>query len=115
LLATFEFSSSSGNPGPVLLHGEISTRDIDFVSNLNDQSTSEEAIFHIAGNQAELSYACTGMIEPTAHRNRKGRTHVPLNLASSQPISMVFQQQVEDSVELITPPQMSLIYSLYGD
>jgi len=65
--------------------------DLYYVDNRNDRSEELEATFRIAGREAELWHADTGMIEPASYKSVNGRTTVPLHLDPWETVFVVFR------------------------
>ncbi|MCH7224883.1 glycosyl hydrolase [Haloferula sp. A504] len=83
--------------GIVFKHRSTPEREIYFLSNTSDKSLEFfTATFRVSGRQPWLWNAVTGTVtKAAAFKQKNGRTTVPLRLAASESIFVVFQEQTD--------------------
>jgi len=93
----FEYTKPQSDTEVLFVHRKLSDGDLYFVDNRQDQSEDLDATFRLAGKEAELWHADTGVIEPASFRIADGRTTVPLHLEPWGTVFVVFRKPAENS------------------
>jgi len=88
----FEYTRPESDTELLYVHRQLDGADFYFVDNRRDRYESVDATFRIAGREAELWHADTGLIEPAAFRIADGRTTVPLKLEPWGTVFVVFRK-----------------------
>lgn len=86
----FEVAKPSDAADVEFIHRKLPDADVYFVDNRSDQATSLQAIFRVAGKEAELWHSETGEREPASFTTVAGRTTVPLQLEPWGTVFVVF-------------------------
>jgi hypothetical protein len=88
----FEYTKPQSDTEVLFVHRKLSNGDLYFVDNRQDQNLDMDATFRIAGKEAELWHADTGVMEPASFRSTDGRTTVPLHLEPWGTVFVVFRK-----------------------
>jgi hypothetical protein len=85
-----------GEAGGILFtHRAAADHDAYFLSNTGDETATFTASLRTSGRQPELWDAATGMTHPaTAYTQQDGRTRIPLSLAPSESVFIVFTSPI---------------------
>jgi hypothetical protein len=98
---TPDFEVSKPDADLLFLHRTTPAGEIYYVDNRKDQAESLPATFRVAGKEAELWHADTGLSEPASYSIADNRTTVPLTLAPYESVFVVFRKPAHDQARTI--------------
>ena len=106
----FQYDGGQGKSGLFAIHRRLDDGDLYFVSNQQGRAVSATASFRVAGRVPELWDAVTGTVTPTGFTITNGRTLVPLHLAPSGSVFVVFHKAAKaTSVRIFSPQERTLV------
>jgi hypothetical protein len=111
----FEFGKPQTETSLLFVHRKLADGEVYWVDNRKNQAESLNASFRVAGKEAELWHADTGIVEPATYQIAEGRTTVPLHLDPYGAVFVVFRktaaaasrkvpERVESPVAALTGP-----------
>jgi hypothetical protein len=98
----------------MFVHRKLADGDLYFVDNRNDRAERLDAMFRVDGREAEIWRADTGEINPVSFRFENGRTVVPLELAPSDAVFVVFRKPASASARTLNPPSRATVATVQG-
>ena len=107
-----DFTYSKPQPDTELLfvHRKLPDGDVYFVDNRHDRPEILDATFRVAGKEAELWHADSGLMEPSSFHISGGTTSVPLRLDPWGAVFVVFRRSTrQPSRELPAIDETSLV------
>ncbi len=110
----FTYSRHQSDTNLLYVHRTLPGADIYWVNNRTDRGEAVEATFRIAGKEAELWHADTGLIEPASFRIANGRTTVPLKLEPWDAVFIVFRNPAKTSTRKLPTTTQSDLATIDG-
>jgi len=93
LAPDFEYTRPASDTAFLAVHRHLAGGELYFVSNRSGHAADIEATFRVAGREAELWHADTGLTEAASYRIDQGRTVVPLKLEPWGSVFVVFRKR----------------------
>ena len=93
----FDYTKPESDTNVLFVHRTTHDGDLYFVDNRNDRNENLDATFRVAGKEAELWHADTGVMELASYRVADGRTTVPLHLEPWGTVFVVFRKAAKSS------------------
>jgi hypothetical protein len=101
----FTVSKPEGDADVLFVHRATPGADIYYVDNRRDQAESLTATFRVAGREAELWHADSGVSEHASYTIADSRTTVPLTLAPYETVFVVFRKPAHANARTIPAPK----------
>jgi alpha-L-rhamnosidase len=93
----FEYTKPEADTNLLFVHRRLADGDLYYIDNRNDRSETLDATFRVAGKEAELWRADTGVVEPASFHIAGDRTSVPLHLDPWGTVFVVFRKPANSS------------------
>jgi hypothetical protein len=114
LAPDFDYTKPEKDIRLKFVHRKLADGDLYFVDNRSNQIEQVNAIFRVAGYEAELWHSDTGMTEPASFTIADGRTTVPLKLDPWGTVFVVFRKPTNETSRIMSAPVETLLTTIDG-